>query len=50
MGIRVCANFKVSYDITKKILGGLEYYGSLGPVGNFDPSSQQQQQFFRRWT
>ncbi len=39
-------NFKVSYDITKKIAGGFEYYGSLGPVGNFDPSSQQQQQFF----
>jgi len=37
-------NFKVSYDITKKIAGGVEYYGSLGPVTGFDPVSQQQQQ------
>ena len=37
-------NFKVSYDITKKIAGGVEYYGSLGPVTGFDPVSQQQHQ------
>ena len=37
-------NFKVSYDITKKIAGGVEYYGSLGPVTGFDPVAQQQQQ------
>ncbi|HEY2119834.1 MAG TPA: hypothetical protein VGH37_11660 [Candidatus Acidoferrum sp.] len=39
-------NFKVSYDITKKVAGGLEYYGSFGPPGSFYPPSQQQQQFF----
>ncbi len=39
-------NFKVSYDITKKVAGGFEYYGSLGPVDNLYPISQQQQQFF----
>ncbi len=37
-------NFKVSYDFTKKVTGGFEYYGALGPIGNFDPISQQQQQ------
>jgi hypothetical protein len=37
-------NFKISYDFTKKITGGLEYYGSLGPIGTFDPISQQMQQ------
>jgi hypothetical protein len=37
-------NFKFSYDINKKISAGLEYYGALGPIGNFDPISEQQQQ------
>ena len=37
-------NFKVSYDITKKIAGGVEYYGSLGPTSGFYPVSEQQQQ------
>ena len=38
--------FKVSYDFTKKITGGFEYYGSLGPVTGFDPIAEQQQQIF----
>jgi hypothetical protein len=37
-------NVKVSYDFTKKITGGIEYYGALGPVSNFDPISEQSQQ------
>ena len=37
-------NLKVSYDVTKRVSAGFEYYGSLGPVGNFDPIGQQQQQ------
>ncbi len=37
-------NVKFSYDITKKVTAGLEYYGGLGPVGSFDPLSAQQQQ------
>lgn len=36
-------NAKFGYDFTKKITGGLEYYGALGPVGDFDPVNQQQQ-------
>ena len=37
-------DLKFSYDVTKKVSAGLEYYGSLGPVANFDPISQQMQQ------
>jgi hypothetical protein len=36
---------KVSYDFTKKIAGGLEYYGAYGPLSGFDPLKDQQQQF-----
>ncbi len=43
-GLVFSPNFKFSYNFTKKIAGGLEYYGSLGPVTGFDPVSQQQQQ------
>ena len=43
-GLVFSPNFKFSYDFTKKIAGGIEYYGSLGPVTGFDPVSQQQQQ------
>jgi hypothetical protein len=39
-------NVKVSFDFAKKITGGIEYYGALGPVSNFDPVSQQSQQIF----
>ena len=35
---------KIGYDITKKINAGLEYYGALGEIGNFDPLHEQQQQ------
>jgi hypothetical protein len=37
-------NFKAGYDITKKVNAGVEYYGVLGPVGNFDPLREQEQQ------
>jgi hypothetical protein len=36
----------VSYDLTKVVSPGIEYYGTLGPVGNFSPISQQQQQIY----
>ena len=39
-------NVKVSFDFTKKIAGGVEYYGALGPVSQFDPINQQSQQIF----
>ena len=39
-------DFKFSYDFTPKIAGGLEYYGSLGPVNDISPIQDQQQQVF----
>lgn len=45
-GFGFSPNVKVSYDFTKKITGGVEYYGAVGPLGNFDALHDQQQQFF----
>jgi hypothetical protein len=45
-GLVFSPNAKVSYDLTPKMAAGLEYYGSVGPVTNFDPVRDQQQQFF----
>jgi hypothetical protein len=45
-GVVFSPNFKFSYDFTPKIAGGLEYYGSVGPMTGFDAVSQQQQQIF----
>jgi hypothetical protein len=39
-------NVKFSYDFTKKITGGVEYYGSVGPATEFSPIGQQQHQIF----
>ena len=45
-GITFEPNAKVSYDFTKKIAGGLEYYASYGSLTNIAPLRDQQQQFF----
>lgn len=45
-GVGFSPNFKVGYDFTKKVNAGFEYYGAFGPVGDFDPPGEQQQQFF----
>jgi hypothetical protein len=45
-GFEFSPNLKVSYDITPKVAGGFEYYGSLGPITGFDPLKDQQQQIF----
>lgn len=45
-GVEFSPNVKISYDFTKKIAGGLEYYASYGPLTGFDPLHDQQQQFF----
>ncbi len=39
-------NAKVSFDVTRKIAAGVEYYGSLGPVPGLYPGPLQQQQLF----
>ncbi len=44
-GFEFSPNFKVSYDFTKKISGGLEYYGAVGPITGFDPLREQEHQF-----
>jgi hypothetical protein len=45
-GLQFSPNGKFSYDVTKKVAAGLEYYGSVGPLTSFDPFRDQQQQFF----
>jgi hypothetical protein len=45
-GFTFSPNFKFSYDFTKKIAGGIEYYGALGPGTDFLPTGQQQHQIF----
>ena len=37
---------KVSYDFSKQISAGMEYYGEYGNVTQIDALHQQQQQFF----
>ena len=39
-------NYEIQvYCSEKKVAGGLEYYGALGPVTRFDPFREQQHQF-----
>lgn len=45
-GMNFSPNVKVSYDFTKKVTGGVEYYAAYGVPGNFDPIHEQQQQIF----
>ena len=45
-GVEFSPNVKVSYDFTKRIAGGVEYYASYGPITGFDPLREQQQQIF----
>ena len=44
IGWEFSPNAKVSFDVVKQVSLGVEYYGALGPIGNFDPVSQQEQQ------
>ncbi|HEX4022609.1 MAG TPA: hypothetical protein VHX63_15795 [Acidobacteriaceae bacterium] len=37
---------KISYDITKKVAAGVEYYANYGQLGDFLPLHDQQQQIF----
>jgi hypothetical protein len=45
-GFTFSPNVKFSYDFTKKITGGFEYYGSVGPATEFAQLNQQQHQIF----
>ena len=39
-------NFKASYQVSKKYSPGIEYYGSVGPLGHLDPYANQTHQLF----
>ena len=43
-GIGFSPNVKIGYGFTRKLSGGLEYYGSLGDITGFDPIALQQHQ------
>jgi hypothetical protein len=45
-GLAFSPNFKLSFDVTPKIVVGAEYYGSLGPISGVDPANQQVHQLF----
>jgi len=45
-GLIFSPNVKGSYDITKVVALGLEYYGSTGPFFHYDPLQDQQHQLF----
>ena len=45
-GLIFSPNVKESYDISKVIAIGLEYYGSTGPFFHYDAIQQQQHQLF----
>jgi hypothetical protein len=45
-GMVFSPNFKFSYDLTKRVAAGLEYYGSVGPATDFLPLRDQQHQLF----
>jgi hypothetical protein len=45
-GFTFAPSAKVSFDVSKKIAIGVEYYASVGPVTHWDVWSQQQQQIF----
>jgi hypothetical protein len=45
-GIGFSPAAKISYDFTKEISGGLEYYADYGSITNIASLHNQQQQFF----
>lgn len=45
-GVEFSPDAKFSYNFSKYIAGGLEYYGAFGRLGDFASQHNQQQQFF----
>ena len=45
-GVTFAPNLKVSYDVTKRVTMGFEYYGDLGAITGFDPVRDQVQAIF----
>jgi hypothetical protein len=46
LGYVFSPNVKAAYNLTKVVAAGLEYYGSLGPLNQFQPYQSQQHQLF----
>jgi hypothetical protein len=47
-GLQFSPNGKFSYDVTKKVAAGLEYYGSVGPLPALTHSAISNSSFFPR--
>jgi len=45
-GLSFSPGLKISYDFTEVISGGIEYYADYGPLADFAPTRDQQQQLF----
>ena len=45
-GFEFAPNAQVTFAVTPKVTGALEYYGSFGPLRRFDPLSETEQQIF----
>lgn len=45
-GLGFAPAIKISYDFTKVVSGGIEYYADYGRLGSFDSLHEQQQQIF----
>lgn len=45
-GLDFAPNVKVSWDFTRKVTGGIEYYGDYGDIRHIVPMHDQQQMFF----
>jgi len=45
-GFGFAPSAKISFDLTKKVALGVEYYSSLGAIGHFDSWKEQQHQLF----
>ena len=43
-GFELAPNLKISYDATRTVTVGMEYYGVLGPLARFDSTRDQQHQ------
>ncbi len=46
IGFTFSPNLKASYDVTKVVALGFEYYGSTGPFFHYSPIQEQQHQLF----
>lgn len=45
-GLEFSPNAKVSYDFTKVVAAGFEYYGAFGKIGDFSPAREQEHQLY----